>query len=190
MLPPPPCTAATQVASRLFILWGIVDLVPATRASPLVLLRLPLGASASASGGSALQLSLVTLLTAWCCSEVIRYSFFAFKVGRGCSKPGLSIDRRCQAAGVGAAASQPGFVDPASQSACGRVLLGCRTSSCVSSELRCPSPPGAGARHAAVRAALAALHRFHREWCRRKGLFAASWQWQAVLPYPARGAGS
>ena len=66
--------AATQVASRLFILWGVVDLVPATRASPLVLLRLPRG-----GGGAALQLSLVTLLTAWCCSEVIRYSFFAFK---------------------------------------------------------------------------------------------------------------
>ena len=29
------------------------------------------------------QLSLVTLLTAWCCSEIIRYSFFAFKVGAG-----------------------------------------------------------------------------------------------------------
>ncbi|PRW58764.1 N-methyltryptophan oxidase isoform A [Chlorella sorokiniana] len=70
----PVAITATQVASRLFILWGVVDLVPATRASPLVLLRLPLG-----GGGGALQLSLVTLLTAWCCSEVIRYSFFAFK---------------------------------------------------------------------------------------------------------------
>ena len=73
--------AATQVASRLFILWGVVDLVPATRSSPLVLLRLPLGGGAAAGGSGALQLSLVTLLTAWCCSEVIRYSFFAFKVG-------------------------------------------------------------------------------------------------------------
>lgn len=56
--------------------------MPATRSSPLVLLRLPLGGSAAAGGSNALQLSLVTLLTAWCCSEVIRYSFFAFKVGQ------------------------------------------------------------------------------------------------------------
>ena len=77
--PPPPAppgpAAATQVASRLFILWGVVDLVPATRAAPFIPLQVR---------ETALQLSLVTLLTAWCCSEVIRYSFFAFKVrGRG-----------------------------------------------------------------------------------------------------------
>lgn len=83
--------AAIQVASRLFILWGVVDLVPATRSSHLVLLRLPLGGGAAAGGSGALQLSLVTLLTAWCCSEVIRYSFFAFKVS--IVGPGSSLSR-------------------------------------------------------------------------------------------------
>ncbi|PSC68010.1 Very-long-chain (3R)-3-hydroxyacyl-[acyl-carrier] dehydratase PASTICCINO 2 [Micractinium conductrix] len=67
----PVMITATQVASRLFILWGVVVLAPAPRTSPLVLLTLP--------GGARVQLSLVSLLTAWCCSEVIRYSFFAFK---------------------------------------------------------------------------------------------------------------
>jgi hypothetical protein len=54
------------------VLWGVVDLVPCTRSNPFVLLQL---------GGTFFQLSLVTLLTAWCCSEIIRYGFFAFKVG-------------------------------------------------------------------------------------------------------------
>lgn len=35
-------------------------------------------------GGFTLQLNLVSLLVAWCLSEVIRYSFFALKVGDGC----------------------------------------------------------------------------------------------------------
>lgn len=66
-----PGPAATQVASRLFILWGIVDLAPEAHRKPLVVAQL---------GQTYLELSLLSLLVAWCCSEVIRYSFFAFKV--------------------------------------------------------------------------------------------------------------
>lgn len=56
------------------MLWGVVVLAPQPKAAAVELPTLPLG------GGLRLQLSLVTLLTAWCCSELIRYSFFAFKV--------------------------------------------------------------------------------------------------------------
>lgn len=70
----PSCPAATQVASRLWILWGVVNLAPGpTTSGALKLLQLP--------GGITLQLSLTTLLAAWSLSEIIRYSFFAFKVG-------------------------------------------------------------------------------------------------------------
>jgi hypothetical protein len=31
-------------------------------------------------GQAYVELSLLSLLVAWCCSEIIRYSFFAFKV--------------------------------------------------------------------------------------------------------------
>lgn len=67
------CAAATQVASRLFVLWGVVDLVPEAHRRPLVLAQW---------GQTYLELSLLSLLVAWCCSEIIRYSFFAFKVSR------------------------------------------------------------------------------------------------------------
>ncbi|KAI3438939.1 hypothetical protein D9Q98_001353 [Chlorella vulgaris] len=66
----PVAITATQVASRLFILWGIVDLAPEAHRKPLVVAQL---------GQTYLELSLLSLLVAWCCSEVIRYSFFAFK---------------------------------------------------------------------------------------------------------------
>ncbi|KAL4424925.1 hypothetical protein ABPG77_009654 [Micractinium sp. CCAP 211/92] len=69
----PVMITATQVASRLFVLWGVVVLAPQPKSLPVELPAVPLG------GGLRPQLSLVTLLTAWCCSEVIRYSFFAFK---------------------------------------------------------------------------------------------------------------
>jgi very-long-chain (3R)-3-hydroxyacyl-CoA dehydratase len=65
-----------QVASRLWVLWGIIDLVPERAASMSAVLL-------DAGGGlPRLQLNLGTLLTAWCLSEVIRYSFFAAKVRR------------------------------------------------------------------------------------------------------------
>ncbi|GAB4816673.1 hypothetical protein N2152v2_003719 [Parachlorella kessleri] len=67
----PVAITATQVASRLWILWGIIHLVPGPTTSGAVTIF--------ESGSLKAQLSLVTLLTAWSLSEIIRYSFFAFK---------------------------------------------------------------------------------------------------------------
>ena len=67
---PRPLTAAMQVASRLWVLWGIVYLAPedTTRGyAPF------LGAYGP---------SFTSLVTAWALSEIIRYGFFAAKVGR------------------------------------------------------------------------------------------------------------
>ncbi len=65
------CTA-TQVASRLWILWGIILLVEQPTTTQTVAL--------AHAGGVPLSLSLFTLLGAWSASEIIRYSFYAFKV--------------------------------------------------------------------------------------------------------------
>jgi very-long-chain (3R)-3-hydroxyacyl-CoA dehydratase len=61
-----------QVASRLWVLWGVMDLAPNHIAHPLALVapRPPL---------PGLHLSLATLLVAWGATEVIRYGLFAFK---------------------------------------------------------------------------------------------------------------
>lgn len=65
---------AMQVASRIWCLWGIVNAVPGPTigggipAKPLAML-----------GPLPIQLNLISLLTAWCLSEVIRYGFFALK---------------------------------------------------------------------------------------------------------------
>ena len=73
----PVAITATQVASRLWILWGIVNLTPESTTTSVVTI------------GGVLNLSLVTLLTAWCLSEIIRYGFFALKeVG---SQPGFMV---------------------------------------------------------------------------------------------------
>lgn len=72
----PVMITATQVASRLWILWGIVNLAPEATTTSVVTLGV-------------LNLSLITLLTAWCLSEIIRYGFFALKeVG---SQPGFMV---------------------------------------------------------------------------------------------------
>lgn len=72
----PVMITATQVASRLWILWGIVNLAPEATTTSVVTVGF-------------INLSLVTLLTAWCLSEVIRYGFFALKeVG---SQPGVMV---------------------------------------------------------------------------------------------------
>jgi very-long-chain (3R)-3-hydroxyacyl-CoA dehydratase len=66
---------ALQVASRLWVLWGLVDAAPAAttaRAVPLLPFRLPPPLPTPA-------LSLATLLAAWCAAEVLRYAFFAAK---------------------------------------------------------------------------------------------------------------
>lgn len=69
----PVMVTATQVASRIWVLWGIVNAAPsAATTQKLTLLTLP-------APGPTLSLSLVTLLTAWCLSEIIRYGFFAAK---------------------------------------------------------------------------------------------------------------
>jgi very-long-chain (3R)-3-hydroxyacyl-CoA dehydratase len=62
----PVMITATQVASRLWILWGIVNLAPEATTTSAVTVGI-------------VQLSLITLLTAWCLSEIIRYGFFALK---------------------------------------------------------------------------------------------------------------
>lgn len=62
----PVMITATQVASRLWVLWGIVNLAPEATTTSVVTLGF-------------INLSLVTLLTAWCLSEIIRYGFFALK---------------------------------------------------------------------------------------------------------------
>jgi very-long-chain (3R)-3-hydroxyacyl-CoA dehydratase len=72
----PVMITATQVASRLWILWGIVNLAPEATTTSVVTVGV-------------VQLSLVTLLTAWCLSEIIRYGFFALKeIG---SQPDLMV---------------------------------------------------------------------------------------------------
>lgn len=73
----PVAITATQVASRLWILWGIVNLTPESTTTSVVTI------------GGVLNLSLVTLLTAWCLSEIIRYGFFALKEAG--SQPGFMV---------------------------------------------------------------------------------------------------
>ena len=67
----PVMITATQVASRLWILWGIVCLVPEATTTSVV--------SLASNAAFSFELSLITLLTAWCLSEMIRYGFFACK---------------------------------------------------------------------------------------------------------------
>jgi hypothetical protein len=70
--------AATQVSSRLWVLWGLINLEPErTTGSSVQVFELQ---------GISFHLDLFSLLTAWCITEVIRYGFFACKVrpeGRG-----------------------------------------------------------------------------------------------------------
>lgn len=67
----PVFTTAQQVASRLFIVWGILHAVPAATAeSSLVLYSF---------GSRQLSLNLYCLLLAWSVTEVIRYPFYAMK---------------------------------------------------------------------------------------------------------------
>lgn len=66
-----------QVFSRVWLLWGIVNLCPAAVTSRAV--HLPL--EQLLTGGSLLPgLSLYSLLYAWSITEVIRYLFYALKV--------------------------------------------------------------------------------------------------------------
>eukprot|EP00798_Chlamydomonas_sp_ICE-L_P013857 gene13856-19780_t len=61
-----------QVASRIWLLWGII--VPVSEpcvAGQVTILK--------TEGHGSLELDLFTLLMAWSLSEVVRYSFFALK---------------------------------------------------------------------------------------------------------------
>lgn len=69
----PAMVTATQVASRLWIVWGILNAAPlSTTTKSLVLVDLP-------GPLPRLALSFHTLIFAWGITEIIRYSFFAFK---------------------------------------------------------------------------------------------------------------
>jgi len=67
----PPGTTALQVASRLFVVWGVLRTSPA---APLARVG-PLG--------------LETLAGAWGATEVVRYSFYAAKGAPGAGGPAL-----------------------------------------------------------------------------------------------------
>lgn len=67
----PVMITAMQVASRIWLLWGIIVPVNGpTTTGKLEILRI---------GQFDFSLSIITLMTAWCLSEIIRYSFFALK---------------------------------------------------------------------------------------------------------------
>jgi very-long-chain (3R)-3-hydroxyacyl-CoA dehydratase len=66
--------AGMQVASRIWLLWGII--VPVN--GPTTTGSIPL----LSAGPVNFSLSISTLMVAWCLSEIIRYSFFALKVGQ------------------------------------------------------------------------------------------------------------
>uniref|UniRef100_A0A1D1ZYW9 Very-long-chain (3R)-3-hydroxyacyl-CoA dehydratase n=1 Tax=Auxenochlorella protothecoides TaxID=3075 RepID=A0A1D1ZYW9_AUXPR len=70
----PVLVTSMQVASRLWILWGIVHLVPeAVTARQVAAVSIP------GTGGAAIGLSLATLTSVWALSEVLRYGHFAAK---------------------------------------------------------------------------------------------------------------
>lgn len=64
--------AVLQVASRLWLVWGILAAAPAQVTSR--------GINVSPVNQLPFELNLVTLLTTWSVTEIIRYSFFAIKV--------------------------------------------------------------------------------------------------------------
>ena len=61
-----------QVASRVWVVWGIMVAAPTQIASD--------GISILPVGPYSFQLNLMSLLLAWSITEIVRYSFFAFKV--------------------------------------------------------------------------------------------------------------
>ena len=66
-------TAVIQVLSRYWALWGIVEVAPqAVKHGALKLFSV---------GDVTLQLNLITLLFCWSLTEILRYGFYAAKVG-------------------------------------------------------------------------------------------------------------
>lgn len=71
---PCPCVnAALQVASRVFLAWGVVNLAPEVATGSQV-------AAIPIPGVGRVGLSFATLVIAWALSEIIRYGHFAAKV--------------------------------------------------------------------------------------------------------------
>ena len=65
--------AVIQVLSRYWALWGIVEVAPeAVKNGALKLLTV---------GDVTLQLNIITLLFSWSATEILRYGFYAAKVG-------------------------------------------------------------------------------------------------------------
>ena len=65
--------AVIQVLSRYWALWGIVEVAPeAAKHGALKLFTV---------GDVTLQLNLITLLFCWSLTEILRYGFYAAKVG-------------------------------------------------------------------------------------------------------------
>lgn len=72
-----------QVASRLWIVWGIVNLAPdAATASQVAAIPLP--------GLGKVGLSFASLVIIWSLSEILRYGHFATKVR--CNAAALEFD--------------------------------------------------------------------------------------------------
>ncbi|DBB16231.1 TPA: hypothetical protein ACH3X3_014555 [Trebouxia sp. C0006] len=67
----PVMTTVLQVTSRVWVVWGIMVAAPAQIASTGVTI-VPLGKDS-------IELNLMSLLLAWSITEIVRYSFFAFK---------------------------------------------------------------------------------------------------------------
>ena len=66
-------TAVIQVLSRYWALWGIVEVAPeAVKHGALKLFSV---------GDVTLQLNFITLLFCWSLTEILRYGFYAAKVG-------------------------------------------------------------------------------------------------------------
>ena len=78
--------AAVQVFSRIWALWGIIELVPdSTTKGGITLLK---------TDSVKVELSLISLLLAWSISEVLRYTFYVFKVSRPPDSPYV-VDGSC-----------------------------------------------------------------------------------------------
>ena len=75
--------AAVQVASRLWVLWGLIYMAPHETSTGSLKL-----------GSSKLQLNMATLLIAWSISEILRYSLYAFKVLPFCPTSDLDKERQ------------------------------------------------------------------------------------------------
>ena len=68
----PVLVTAMQVSSRLMVVWGVLYIAPPSRTAALPLFQTP--------GGTDIGLGVPSLMFAWGVTEVIRYSFYFFKL--------------------------------------------------------------------------------------------------------------